>query len=128
MGHLYRPSQVWWPASNQPHHWWLRRLRTNFCRVDHCGATGEYAAMTMQPNKSIARDFVAALTGDASSIIRLKFIPDTPEAKADNLPVEERYGTVDELWDHIAEAQAAGYGVYVFVQAMKALPGHVRGK
>src|SRR5262249_39712538 len=40
----------------------------------------------------------------------------------------ERYGTVEELWDHITKAQAAGYGVYIFVQAMKPVPGYARGK
>jgi hypothetical protein len=82
----------------------------------------------MRVDKTIAKKFVAALTGDENIAIRLKFIPDSPQAKADKLPVEEGFGSIDELWEQVIRAQRCGYGVYTFVQTMKPVHGYATGR
>lgn len=75
------------------------------------------------PDIEVARNFVKALTGDPSSVIRFRTVHDKDRKRA-GMDYE---GTVDEHWADLCAAQANGYGVFYFMSEIAPGPGQGNG-
>lgn len=84
--------------------------------------TSAVALTASAPDLAIAQAFVAALTGSAAHVVRLRFIHDAdPRANA----TTEREGKLTDLWPAVLDRQANGYGVFYFLNDVS--PGEGTG-
>ena len=78
---------------------------------------------SLVPQRDIAENFVALLTGMPNGIIRLRFIHDSDRGKS----AEEIEGTITQVWTDIVERQRQGFAVFYFMNAIKNGPGSGKG-
>lgn len=66
----------------------------------------------------MAQAFIAALTGDAATPIRLRFLDDDRSPGHQKAPSAEIEGPIDQLWEQVCDYQARGYGVFYFLNVI----------